>query len=725
MRIAIRRCWQILLLGLIACLTGLLSVPAHAQIQAHPQTLNLQLFSAEERAWIKQHPIVTISGDPDWRPLEYVENGLYKGLAAEYLRAISKITGLAFALVPIDSPAEALQAMRQDQIDLMPRVSETYAEDGFRSEVIFSAPYFIGATIIVSAANAPIIFDPRKLNGKTVSIKAGGAYEQEIRHRYPLIKLLPQRNSDAALGAVADGRAYAAIGVDVATQPFLKRKYLNTLQISGTIGDMPATLSMAVRHDLPMLASIIDKSLASLTALQTNVMIDEWLEESDYGAPSWGTLTQYYAGELSVLVLAIVLIVWFALRAKVAQRQAIRTERSKSDFLSVMSHEIRTPMNAILSSVELLQRSRLAPHQQELISVAGSAADALMGLLDDVLDLSKLEARRLELERIPTDIAALVQTTISMAAIKATEKGLAILLKNHLPLNLDVVVDPTRLRQVLLNLLSNAVKFTEHGSVAVSLQLSTATQITAAVLEVTVTDTGIGIAAAQQARLFNAFTQADSATTRRYGGSGLGLTICRQLIELMHGTLVLRSEIGIGTTICFTIPVATTERQFVPFSTTSPEIRSAAISLPAVNLRLPTILVVDDHPINRLVIQRQLEALGCDVVLAEDGPAALAILAHRSFPLVLLDCYMPGTDGYQVAREIRLIEAQSGAGCLHRMPIIAISAAVDQAHTQRCFDEGMDGVLRKPLRMEDLKQLIEKWCDVDLSSTSDANADQP
>ncbi|WP_161539964.1 ATP-binding protein [Glaciimonas sp. PCH181] len=682
--------------------------------------MNLQLFSADERAWIKQHPIVTISGDPDWRPLEYVENGVYKGLAAEYLRAISKITGLAFAFVPVDGPAAALEAMRQEKIDLMPRVSETYAEDGFRSKVIFSAPYFIGTTIIVSAANAPIIFDPRKLNGKTVSIKAGGAYEQEIRQRYPLIKLLPQRNSDTALKAVADGRAYAAIGVDVATQPFLKRKYLNTLQISGTIGHMPATISMAVRHDLPILASIIDKSLASLTALQTNVMLDEWLEESDYGAPSWGTLTQYYAGELTVLVLAMALVIWFALRAKAAQRSAIRTERSKSDFLSVMSHEIRTPMNAILSSVELLQRSRLAPHQQELITVAGSAADALMGLLDDVLDLSKLEAHRLELEQIPTDIVALVQTTISMAAIKAAEKGLPLLLESHLPLNLDVAVDPTRLRQVLLNLLSNAVKFTEQGSVTVSLQLSKATQITASVLQVTVTDTGIGIATAQQARLFNAFTQADSATTRRYGGSGLGLTICRQLIELMQGTLVLKSEIGVGTTMCFTIPVTTTERQFVPFNITSPIIQSAVPAGPSVIPAVPTILVVDDHPINRLVIQRQLEALGCNIVLAEDGRAALAILAHRSFPLVLLDCYMPGKDGYQVAREIRLGEARSGAGCLQRMPIIAISAAVDQAHTQRCFDEGMDGVLKKPLRMEDLKKLIETWCDVDLSLTSDA-----
>ncbi|MBC7489002.1 MAG: hypothetical protein H7240_02260 [Glaciimonas sp.] len=171
------------------------------------------------------------------------------------------------------------------------------------------------------------------------------------------------------------------------------------------------------------------------------------------------TIPILFRGTECVGIVAMALILWFALRAKVAQRQAIRTERSKFDFLSLMCHEIRTPMNAIFSSVELLQSSRLDPNQQKLITVAGFAADALMGLLDDVLDLSKLEARHLELEQILTDIAALVQTTINVAAIKATEKGLPIFMEKYLPENVDVNVDPTRLSQVLLNLPSTAASW--------------------------------------------------------------------------------------------------------------------------------------------------------------------------------------------------------------------------------------------------------------------------
>ena len=432
-------------------------------------------------------------------------------------------------------------------------------------------------------------------------------------------------------------------------------------------------------------------------------MVNQWLEETDNGVLSWDVL-QHYSGELMALALvaSVALTVLFAWRARVVQRQANRIVQSKSDFLSMVSHEIRTPMHAILAAGELLQRSWLDRRQRELIAAAGSAADALSGLLDDVLDLSKMDAQRLELEQVPTDLVALVEAVIGAAGIKAAEKGLPILLESQIPENIDVGVDPTRMRQVVLNLLVNAVRFTERGSVSVDLRLLAAADASRAPsqLEVTVRDTGIGIPAEQQGRLFTPFTQADIATTRLYGGTGLGLTICRKLIALMQGTLVLQSEAGVGTTIRCTIPVTTHARQ-------------CATQEQAGSLRqdAPTILIVDDHAVNRLVIQRQLEELGCIVVLAEDGPRALALLAYRRCQLVLLDCYMPDLDGYQVAREIR----KSDAGSARRTPIIAISAAVDAEHAQRCSDAGMDGILKKPIRLDDLRNLVEAWCDIDLS----------
>ncbi len=223
----------------------------------------------------------------------------------------------------------------------------------------------------------------------------------------------------------------------------------------------------------------------------------------------------------------------------------------------------------------------------------------------------------------------------------------------------------------------------------------------------TVADTGIGISAAQQARLFQPFAQADSSTTRRYGGTGLGLVICRELIETMKGTLELQSEVGVGTSIIFSIPVTTRLRDHAAASSASID---AVFPTPDVAAAVPMILVVDDHPNNRLVIQRQLEELNCHAVLAEDGPTALSLLAVRQFSLILLDCHMPGMDGYQVARTIRKQERDSQ----RHQPIIAISAAVEPGHVQLCMESGMDGVLKKPLRLNELKSIIEARCDVDV-----------
>jgi two-component system sensor histidine kinase EvgS len=596
------------------------------------------------------------------------------------------------------------------RVDLLPAISRQFAPPSLQDIVLFSEPYFVGSTIILATEAEPIIFDARKLNSKVVAIKGGGAYERLLRDRFPEIRLLPLESPEAALQAVADGRAAAAVGVDTAMLPLLHRKYLDTLHISGAIGDLPATVSMGVRKELPELASIVEKSLESLTARQTDNMVEKWLKGTDYGAPSWGTLLKYYGTELIFLAVAIILILLFAQRARNARRAAVQSEQTKTRFLAVMSHEIRTPMNAILSSVELLLRSPLDRRQYELADMAGSASETLLNLLDDVLDLSKLEAHRLLLEEVPIDISALARQAVGMMRIKAEEKNLALRLELPEPGDRDVVIDPGRIRQVLINLLSNAIKFTDRGSVTLSIRLQDDAPAPQpqATLQVAVADTGIGLSAEQQARLFQPFVQADSSTTRRYGGTGLGLVICRELIEAMKGTLDFHSEAGVGTVVTFSIPVAMQPRLSV-------QPASAGVVAPAVAVAAaaagPTILVVDDHPNNRQVIQRQLEELNCNAVLAADGPSALALLETRQFPLVLLDCYLPGMDGYQVARTIRAREQGSG----RHQPIIAISAAVDTGHVQRCMESGMDGVLKKPLRLNELQSIVEAWCDVELA----------
>jgi two-component system sensor histidine kinase EvgS len=381
-------------------------------------------------------------------------------------------------------------------------------------------------------------------------------------------------------------------------------------------------------------------------------------------------------------------------------RQAERSELAKSRFLAVMSHEIRTPMNAILASIEMLQQSPLEPNQRKLALTASTASEALLGLLDDVLDLSKLDAHRLELETMPTDIERLAQKVVDVVTVKARDKALPIHLSVDNPSGAHAVVDPTRLRQILLNLLGNAVKFTQRGSIMLDIRVEGA-QSHPGRIHARVRDTGIGIPKDQQTKLFQAYVQADSATTRQYGGTGLGLTICKELVELMGGQISLESTQDVGTTVSFTIPAR------LVAASMEPEVSSVSES--AVSLESGgQVLVVEDHPQNRFVMAEQLRALGVDAIFVADGRAAIETIGQHPVSLVLMDCHMPEMDGYETTRRIRQRETNLN---LPRVPVIAISAATDAAHLKRCMDSGMDSVLKKPLRLDELRSMLGLWMD--------------
>jgi signal transduction histidine kinase len=330
----------------------------------------------------------------------------------------------------------------------------------------------LATTIIVTRSDAPVILDVKDLDGKVVAIRGGGSYARIFTTRYPNIKLLPAANPDAGLNAVATGDAFAAIGSDYALLPLIRRKYTGRLSISGTAADLPYTMHMAMGKDSPLLHSIVDKALGSLSAKETDEMNDRWLEQTDFGKPSALSIIRYRAPQVFLLCAGVMLLGWFAYRARVAQRAAQKSEEAKSRFLAIMSHEIRTPMNAVLASIEMLQRSRLDDRQQRLASTASTAAEALLGLLDDVLDLSKLDAERLQLELIPTDIGLLANKAADVARANASSKGLPVNVNIDNPSDSDVLIDPTRLRQVLMNLLGNSVKFTERGCINLDIHVT-------------------------------------------------------------------------------------------------------------------------------------------------------------------------------------------------------------------------------------------------------------
>ncbi len=383
--------------------------------------------------------------------------------------------------------------------------------------------------------------------------------------------------------------------------------------------------------------------------------------------------------------------------AEAAQREAEAANRAKSTFLAAMSHEIRTPMNGVLGMMEVLERSRLAPAQARNIAVMRDSAQALLRIIDDVLDFSKIEAGRMDVEALPFSLGAVLAGTVETMLPQARQKHLALFADAPGAGPDWISGDPMRVRQILFNLVGNAIKFTDRGFVRISADSHGAPDATVRVT-LTVTDSGIGMDQATRTRLFEPFTQADSSTTRRFGGSGLGLSIVRRLAQLMGGEVAVVSTPGEGTRFMVTLSLA--EAKAVP------SVEVARRQSPAPRPRGTRLLVADDHPINLEVILRQLELLGLAADVAADGAAAFALWQARHHSIVLLDLHMPVLDGFGLAEAIRREEAKLD---LPRSGLIAVTADALKGEDMRCFNVGMDGFLPKPVLLDALARSLGRW----------------
>ncbi|MDH5610879.1 MAG: ATP-binding protein [Gammaproteobacteria bacterium] len=381
---------------------------------------------------------------------------------------------------------------------------------------------------------------------------------------------------------------------------------------------------------------------------------------------------------------------------KKAKNEAERMSRTKGEFLANMSHEIRTPMNGVIGTLQLLEDTTLTESQREYVSVAYKSADALLSILNDILDLSKIEAGKLEFESIPFDLREIVNDVVVLHALKAEQSG--IYLKSEIDKSVPdrVVGDPTRIRQVLVNLISNAMKFTTKGGVIVRLKLKLKDE-KETLIRIEVEDTGVGIPTSKHQKLFMAFSQADGSTTRKYGGTGLGLAIVRQLIEMMHGNLGIESEVGKGSKFWFVLPLGIAGDQE---SSASPKVVDIKVELKG------RVLLVEDNPVNQMVAKKMLEKVGLESVLAINGREALEYLQEERFDAVLMDCQMPEMDGFEATRLWREQEQLSGA---KRLPIIAMTANVMEGDRELCLKSGMDDYLGKPVRQVELGQVLRRW----------------
>ena len=379
---------------------------------------------------------------------------------------------------------------------------------------------------------------------------------------------------------------------------------------------------------------------------------------------------------------------------EVARDAALASSRAKSQFLATVSHEIRTPLNGVFGMTNLLADTELTETQRSYVRTIQSSGEILRRVIDDVLDYSRIEAGKLTISPIATDAISALHDVVSLFQGASREKGIALALDCSGIKALQVYADPARMKQVVANLVSNAVKFTEVGGVRVVAKLIRETS-TAVILRIEVVDTGIGIKQDRADAIFEGFTQADNSMHRRYGGSGLGLTISKRITDLMGGTMGVQSQYGSGSTFWVELPLSK-----IVVSNAKLDPIGSSISLEGLR-----VLLAEDNLINVEVAKIQIEKLGCSVMIANDGLEALNLYQNHEFDVVLMDVQMPEMDGLESTRQIRAYEQASQK----HTPIIALTATAFAEDKRACEDAGMDGFLSKPFKREELELILREW----------------
>ena len=679
-----------------------------------------------QRAWIKAHPVIDYTTYANAAPMTFRDaSGEPAGLSVEVLAAIGKLTGLRFEGRLRASTDQVMGDIRNGSAML---IAHSVSSGEVPPELVSTRPYGEGVFVILTRVGAPPLRDVRALAGKRIALWRNHPIIAMLRERVPSARIVAASPVDGQFDAVVKGEADATI----ADLPFANYAvgdaYRGKLVITGAFSEQPVPYGFLVARNQPMLLTIMNQAIEHMQPTELDAMRRRWVLVNHPESLWERRRPQVLLGLLLGGLMLALLTGWaVSLKAQIARRRAAEhamrvakeeaetANRAKSMFLATMSHEIRTPMNAVLGLLELELRSPGDRASTErAFGTAHQAARDLLGMIDDILDMAKIEAGRLVLIPAPLELGGWVNSVAAIYEQAARSKGIALVVRMRGGLahgHAWAMADALRLRQVLGNLLSNAIKFTETGHVTLEYAIGAAKEgdkhTSYYELLLVVRDTGIGIAADQQALLFEPFAQARQERPGRFGGTGLGLTICLRLMTLMGGTIRLSSRPGQGSrfTVRVRLPVARP-----PVEPHAPALIPALDTHDLQGLR---VLIVDDHPANRILLASQLTTLGCVIETTNDGDAAFARWDRQRqeglpFDLILTDCSMPTMSGEDLVRAIRAREQ-----ALMRMnadvtptPIVGVTANAQAEALTQALAAGMTLCLVKPLGLDALHRAL-------------------